>query len=385
MSTLQTFQSAMPFLVEWLSSNGSPAIKYRLLLEVQGARYDSPQERKVREELERYEPAIEIMENQNQDGTWGETFRGVLMGSGIKEPSPYSGFEYQFSRLVEMGFRKGNPVVDKAAELLKLILQEKKRAPLFESRAYLPDNPDAVKWYRKFISIISAKMLSMAGYKNDEILRRWLIDYTNKLNEYLESEKSKSPYSTFKGSYIVDEEIMMAGHYLLDLYAFNKWLNDGLLGKLFLPKLMKYLDNFPPPPPDCPIKRYSSLNYEFPDLYIKVGDHLHRGLEIPSPITLKELRTSYSNRIPSVLKQLEMRARIGFLQEDDPVLLWLLSHQDKRGVIEIPGKLDKMIGRDTYHYYPLHDRLIGMGRNIDTTFRTLLIVHYMGKIPRIRS
>jgi hypothetical protein len=177
---------------------------------------------------------------------------------------------------------------------------------------------------------------------------------------------------------------MMPGYHLIDILASNRWLCDSILGKLFVPKIFNYLKNFPPPPPDCPISKYESINYEFPDLYIRAGDYLYRGLGIPVPITIDQLETTYKNRIPAVIKNLELRARIGVLDRHDPVLGWLLSHQDNLGIIRFSENLCKMIGRDTYHYLPLQENMDGEGVHVDTTFRTILIAHYIRTIPRVK-
>lgn len=384
MGVLEKFEGAMPFLIAWLHRYGSVPIRYRMFIEVEGYPALSKEVRDSREALTHYIPALNIIRKQKSDGTWGGTFRGTSTVRNPEQKSPFDGIEYQFSRLAEMGFDKDDEPIRKCAELLKMYISNDPKAPIWEARYYLPENPDAVKWHLRLITIISAKMLSMAGYQEDETLKKWMINYVAHLNEYLESDKSKNPYSTYKGKYLIDEEIMLPGYHLLDLFAYNPWLKVGLLGKLFFPKFLSYLSNFPKPPDDCPKRKYVSINTEYPDLYLRVGDNFYRGQGIPTPVTLHEVETKYKNHIPSVLKQLEMRARLGFLDRDDPVLLWILSHQDERGVISLPGRLDKMIGRDTYHYYPLNDNMEDEGKFVDATFRTYLIVHYLNKNTKVK-
>ena len=384
MGMLQQFEDAMPFLYRWLEKNASVPIKYRLTREVEGYSKKNPAVQALIKDLYNYPAALDILDKQAEDGSWGKSFRGTVTSNKLKTESPYEGIEYQFSRLAEMGFDKDHRAIQKSAGLLFKYLEDNPKAPLWEARFYLPGNPGAVKWYLRLMGIISAKLLSMAGYQEDERLREWIISYITRLNEYLESERSKSPYTKYKGKYIVDEEIMTPGYHLLDILAYNKWLKSGLLGNLFLTKLYNYLSDFPDPPKDCPTIRYSTINYEAPDLYVKAGDHIYRGLGIPTPITREQLETKYRDQIPAVLKQLEMRARIGFLDREDPVLLWLLSHQDERGIIVIPGHLHKMVGRDTYHYFPLHSDISGQGKHVDTTFRTFLIVHYLRRVSKIK-
>lgn len=385
MGVLGKFESAMPFLLEWFHEHASIPIRYRLYTEIQGFPRTTKEVRDIRASLMSYPPAIEILKNQKPDGSWGGTFRGSATTKSPERKSPYDGIEYQFSRLVEMGFDKSDEPVSRCASMLKMYIMNDTKAPIWEARFFRPADAEAVKWFMKLITIISAKMLSMAGYQDDETLKRWLISYIAHLNEYLESKRSKNPYSLYKEKYVIDEEIMLPGYHLLELLAYNPWLKDGLLGKLFFPKFKDYLANFPKPPEDCPMKIYDTINYKFPDLYVRVGDHLYRGQGIPAPITLQEVESKYKNQIPTVLKQLEMRARLGFLQRDDPVLMWFLSHQDERGVIAIPGRLDKMIGRDTYHYYPLQDNFEGEGKFVDPTFRAFVIVHYLNKSLRFRN
>jgi hypothetical protein len=385
MGVLEKFESAMPFLLSWLHRYGSVPIRYRLLTEIEGYPLSTKEVREIRSALKHHPPAMDIIKKQRPDGSWGGTFRGTSTVKNPQRKSPFDGIEYQFSRLAEMGFDRDNEPIKRCAELLKMYIVNDPRAPIWEARYYLPDNPEAVKWHLRLITIISAKMLSMAGYQEDEALKKWMIGYIAHLNEYLESDRSKNPYTFFKGKYAIDEEIMLPGYHLLDLLAFNPWLKVGLLGKLFFPKFQSYISNFPKPPEDCPMRKYISINCESPDLYIRVGDRLYRGQGIPAPVTLQEVGTKYKNHIPSVLKQLEMRARLGFLERDDPVLLWFLSNQDKRGIISIPGRLEKMIGRDTYHYYPLNDTTEDEGKFVDATFRAFLIVHYLNKASKVRN
>ncbi len=384
MGVLSDFENSMQFLAEWLHDNGSPPINYRLHTEFQGLSTDDSHVKRLKKDLYEYAPAQEILDKQKPDGTWGSTFRGSMLGARIGEDSLYSGIECQFARLLEMGFNNEDEPVQKCARMLKLYLEDNPRVPLYEAKIYQGKDPEAVQWYLRLLKVISAKLLSIAGYSKEKYLKKWLVDYANNLNEYLESDGSSSPYSKHNDRYIIHEEIMMPGVHLLDLLAFNKWLRDGLLGNLLLPKLFRYLENFPPPPEDCPVVRYSSLNWEFPDIYLKAGNTFHRGLGIPSPITREELTTKYKGRIPAVLRHLEMRARMGWLDRDDPVLLWLLSHQDRRGVIHIPGRIYKQVAMDTYHYFPLHDDFKGQGRDVDTTFRTFLIVHNLRRTPKVK-
>lgn len=385
MGVLEKFESAMPFLLGWLHRYGSVPVKYRLYTEIEGYPQSSKEVRQTRASLMCHPQAIEILKKQKNDGSWGGTFRGVSTAKSTERTTPFDGIEYQFSRLVEMGFDKTDEPVARCASMLMMYISNDPKAPLWEARYHLPANPEAVKWHLRLIAILSAKMLSMAGYQKDETLKKWMISYVAHLNEYLESDMSKKPYSLYKDKYIIDEEIMLPGYHLIDLLAYNTWLRDGLLGKLFFPKLKAYLSDFPKPPEDCPMKVYDSINFEFPDLYVRAGKNLYRGQGIPTPVTLQEVNSKYKNHLPSVIKQIEMRARLGFLERDDPVLLWLLSHQDERGVISLPGRLEKMIGRDTYHYYPLQDNLEGQGKSVDPTFRAFLIVHYLNKTRKIRD
>lgn len=356
--------------IDWLLEKACPPIQYRLLTEVLGRDASDPAVAKAREGSMNYKPAVTISRTQQETGTWLDKVLEFEAPNPSRNRGP--GLVNQFLALIEYGWDPTHPIIHSSADRLSRYAMHDNLADIFELKGYTGSNAKADAMVRDLLAVISAALLSRAGYAEEA--------HTTQVAERVLAELSKAypeggAPDLYDGTIEIAEESKDDGHY-------RRARPGAHVPDMFLYYLMAFHPRF-------------RADDQAKAVVARVTEHLMKGDDIPwrlrevgtkrlmkfsdLSIGFTDQATYAEGKLGYLLHDLELLARTGTLEAQPKavaLLEWVLSLQDAEdGVFRLDTEIEKHVSRSQYHYFPLEDSWRGKHKKFtDVTFRVLLIL-----------
>lgn len=342
----------------WLLKHASPAVQYRVLMEVVKP--------KVIPDLARVpygsQQGWDLLMRQRIDGTWP--------GGMLKVPDVTSvaqaGTILAYRRLLELGWDPESPALAATKRLLfRLLAEDNDPSFLAELTPEVADE-DLVTRGRLILREAAGAALAQAGYENDPRLRGMAKRMIDRLGAYLRSPLSQKPWIRIGNQHVLPADVAPPSFDTLIMLSYMGHFRHEHYE--VLDRLFHYLSQ--PWPRQQPVQQVGEHLIEQPQLVL--GDFL-------------ATRHSMDADMPSALTWLEMAARMGFLKRHEgwtKLFDRLLDDRDRKGIWHPPRSVvipDRVPGW-AWPTMPLDDNANPTtAESIDVTFRLGLISVLSGR------
>jgi hypothetical protein len=355
---------------DWLLEKACPPIVHRVLVEVLERPATDLHVKSAREGAFNFKNAVSISRTQQESGVWLDKVLEFEPPNPSRKRGP--GMVNQVLALVEYGWDATHPIIHCSADRLLRYCRQDSTADLYELKGYAGSNPKGNQLIQAALAVISAAVLSRAGYGDDPAVKAVVASVMKDLEEHYPGGTTRP--NLYDGTLTIAEESKDDGEYRL--------LRPGHhCPDMFLYYLMAFN-------PEFATERGRQIARRVSDALF-LGDELpHRIREVQGKRFLKLTDLSIGHwdqadyeqgRVSFLLHDLELLARTGTLVHYEKALRlldWLIGLGDAEdGVIRLESEIEKHLSRSQYHYFPLEESWRGKHKRFsDVTFRVLLIL-----------
>jgi hypothetical protein len=368
-SSMPSSASTLPqppatFPLRWLLANGSPAVRYRSLVEV--AALPLSADTRIGRVPYASRQGWELLLHQHIDGTWGHgmlTVPGTVLGT-----KPAVGGIPGYRRLLELGWDpESAPLATARRALFRLLPEDNDPAFLYEFAKDAGSDPDLISRGRQILREAAAAALAQAGYEADPRLRGAARRIIDRMGAFLRSPAAEKPFIRVGNQHVLPLEASPPSFHTLVMLA--------------------YMPHFRSEYHDHMERLYHWLSLQLPRMapIQQVGEthmieqpHLALGDILPT-------RHIMDADMPTALAWLEIMARLGYLRRNEG---WgrlfdrLLDDRDRHGVWHPPRSvtMPDNVPDWVWPTMPLSDRQAEADDYaVDVTFRLGLIAKLAGR------
>ncbi|HMS16136.1 MAG TPA: hypothetical protein PKA37_04790 [Planctomycetota bacterium] len=355
---------------EWLLEKACPPITHRVLTEILERPPTDLHVKSAREGAFNFKNAVTISRTQQESGVWLDKVLEFEPPNPSRKRGP--GMVNQFLALVEYGWDATHPIIHCSAERLLRYCREDDSTDLYELKGYAGSNKEANLLIKSALSVISAALLSRAGYGHDPAVQLVASRVLGEL-EVQYPEGGALP-DLFEGEITIAEESKDDGVY--------RRLRPGRhCPDMFLYYLMAFNDLFRTPRGQAVAQRVSTFLLRGDEIRHRIREVAGKRFLKLSDLSIGSLELEYylEGKVSYLLHDLELLARTGTLTSHEKplrLLTWLTELASPvDGVIRLEPEIEKHLSRSQYHYFPLEDSWRGKHKRYsDVTFRVLLIL-----------
>jgi hypothetical protein len=350
------------FPITWLLEHASNPIRYRAMVDVVRVGLQSAKELSTL--VFAHKPALALAVRQSWDGVWN----GSMLTVPSAKPDDFNavGTIHAFRRLLEYGWDKESPPLNRARRLLfRLLAEDDDPSYLFELADPNDADGDLRRRGRAILREAAACTLAQAGYEGDPRLRGAASRILGRIDGFLRSPLVHKPWVRVGNKQVLASEAAPPSLYSLAMLAYMPVFRSE--HHVQIDRLLQYVSQQQP--------RQELL--QMCGSTVIAQPHLVLGDLVPN-------RNVADADVPFAIGWLELMARLGFLRRSEnwsKLFERFLDDRDRDFVwhphkgMDLPHSSNPFV----WSAFPLESRTSGDERWTDVTFRLGLIARLSGR------